>query len=145
MKLSKLNPAVDKKILVFLAGSMWCGVGVMLVRFAVSWLTVFHQRSICYVAGVLLAMPIHFFGFRKIAGKNINRLMPFSGKKCIFSFMTWKSYLIVLVMVSTGIALRHSAIPKNYLSILYLGIGGALFLSGLRYFRFFIDQFQHNA
>jgi hypothetical protein len=40
-------------------------------------------------------------------------------------------------MVSMGIALRHSSIPKHYLSILYNGIGLALFLSGIRYFRFF--------
>jgi hypothetical protein len=51
--------------------------------------------------------------------------------------MTWKSYLIVLVMVSMGIALRHSSLPKQYLSILYNGIGLGLFLSGIRYFRFF--------
>jgi len=38
-------------------------------------------------------------------------------------------------MVSMGIGLRHSSIPKPYLSIIYLGIGVALFLSGTRYFR----------
>jgi len=59
-------------------------------------------------------------------------------KRCLFSFMTWRSYLIVLVMVSMGIALRHSSIPKRYLSVLYNGIGLALFLSGIRYLRFFI-------
>jgi len=40
-------------------------------------------------------------------------------------------------MVSMGIALRHSSLPKQYLSILYNGIGLGLFLSGIRYFRFF--------
>jgi hypothetical protein len=83
-------------------------------------------------------MPIHHFGFLKIADKNLNRLLPLTEKKCLFSFMTWRSYLIVLVMVSMGIALRHSSIPKPYLSILYNGIGLALFLSGIRYLRFFI-------
>jgi hypothetical protein len=51
--------------------------------------------------------------------------------------MTWRSYIIVVIMVSMGITLRHSSIPKQYLSILYNGIGLALFLSGIRYFRFF--------
>ena len=140
MKISNLNPAVDKKILVLLAGLMWCGVGVMLVNFAVSWLSPLEAGSeiLFYSAGFLAAMPIHHFGFLKIADKNLNRLLPLTEKKCIFSFMTWKSYIIVLVMVSMGIALRHSAIPKRYLSILYNGIGLALFLSGIRYFRFFI-------
>jgi hypothetical protein len=82
-------------------------------------------------------MSIHHFGFIKIATKNINRILALREKTSPFAFMTWKSYLIVLVMVSMGIALRHSAISKKYLSVLYNGIGLALFLSGIRYFRFF--------
>jgi hypothetical protein len=82
-------------------------------------------------------MPIHHFGFLKIADKNLNRILLLTEKTSLFSFMTWKSYIIVLIMVSMGIALRHSSISKRYLSILYNGIGLALFLSGIRYFRFF--------
>jgi hypothetical protein len=139
MNIRKFTPLVDKKILVLLAGLMWCGVGVMLIRFAVSWLATYNwkEQGLYYAIGFLAAMPIHHFGFLKIADRNLNRLLPIAEKKCIFSFMTWKSYLIVLVMVSMGIALRHSSIPKRYLSILYNGIGLALFLSGIRYFRFF--------
>jgi hypothetical protein len=139
MELEKLNPAVDKKILVLLAGTMWCGIGIMLICFAMTWLDRYNGTRVFlfYTAGFLAAMPIHHFGFLKIADKNLNRLLPLTEKKCIFSFMTWKSYFIVLIMASMGIALRHSSIPKHYLSILYNGIGLALFLSGIRYFRFF--------
>jgi hypothetical protein len=140
MRLKKLDPAVDKKILVLIAGLMWCGVGIMLVSFALTWLSRYSGtgRLLFYLAGFLAAMPIHHFGFLRIADKNLNRLLPLTEKKCVFSFMTWKSYFIVLIMVSMGIALRHSTIPKQYLSVLYNGIGLALFLSGLRYMRFFI-------
>jgi hypothetical protein len=141
MDLKKLTPSVDKKILVLLAGLMWCGVGIMLVSFAVTWLSVYRGRGVgfFYAAGFIAAMPIHHFGFLKIADKNLNRLLPYTVKKCVFSFMTWKSYIIVLIMVSMGIMLRHSLIPKQYLSVLYNGIGLALFLSGIRYFRFFFQ------
>lgn len=141
MKIEKFNPAVDKKILVLLAGLMWCGVGVMLISFAVSWLTIYNGpgKLVFYLIGFLAAMPIHHFGFLRIADKNLNRLLPLTEKKCLFSFMSWRSYIIVLIMVSMGIALRHSSIPKQYLSILYNGIGLALFLSGIRYFRFFFS------
>jgi len=145
MKLADLNPTVDKKFLVFLAGLMWCGVGIMLVSFAVSWLSHYDKKTIFYTAGFLAAMPIHHFGFLKIADKNLERLLPLTDKRCVFSFMTWKSYLIVLIMVSMGIVLRHSSIPRNYLSVLYSGIGLALFLSGIRYFRFFIKLLQQKT
>jgi hypothetical protein len=145
MKFADLNPVVDKKFLVFLAGLIWCGVGIMLVSFAVSWLSHYDKKSLFYAAGFIAAMPIHRFGFLKIADKNLNRLLPLTEKKCVFSFMTWKSYIIVLIMVSMGIVLRHSFIPKNFLSVLYNGIGLALFLSGIRYFKFFFKLIRQKA
>lgn len=139
MKIKEFTPSVDKRILILLAGLMWCGVGVMMICFTISWLSACpeKQQILFYSAGFLAAMPIHHFGFLKIADKNLKRLLPLNEKRCVFSFMTWKSYLIVLIMVSMGITLRHSSFPKRYLSILYNGIGLALFLSGIRYFRFF--------
>lgn len=139
MKIARYTPSVDKRILVLLAGTMWCGVGAMLVRLAVIWLSELSGRKVLlyYLAGFLAAMVIHHFGFLRIADKNLKRLLPLTEKKCLFSFMTWKSYIIVIIMVSMGMALRHSSLPKLYLSILYNGIGLALFLSGIRYLRFF--------
>jgi hypothetical protein len=139
MGLKRFTLSADKKILILVAGSMWCGVGIMLIRYAILWLSSYNGsgQGFYYGAGFIAAMPIHHFGFLKIADKNINRLMSLTEKKCIFSFMTWKSYIIVVIMVSMGIGLRHSDVPKQYLSILYIGIGLALFLSGIRYFRFF--------
>jgi hypothetical protein len=139
MNFRKITLSVDRSILVLLAGLMWCGVGIMLIRYAVSWLSIYSGREeiLFYSAGFIAAMPIHHFGFLKIADKNLNRILPLTGKNSLLTFMTWKSYLIVLIMVSMGIALRHSSIPKLYLSVLYNGIGLALFLSGIRYFRYF--------
>jgi hypothetical protein len=135
MDIKKLNPAVDKEYLLITAGIMWCGVGVMLISFAVSWLTHYQGqvKILFYVVGLLAGMPIHFLGFSKLAQKNISRLVALKGKKCFFSFITWKSYLIIIVMVTLGITLRHSSIPKQYLSVLYNGLGIGLFLSGTLY------------
>lgn len=59
---------------------------------------------------------------------------------CVFSFMPWKSYLIILIMMAMGVTLRHSAIPKHYLAILYTCIGLALILSSMRYMRAFLKE-----
>ena len=136
----KLNPAVDKKYLVLSAGVVWCGTGIMLICFAVTWLGNYSGResAFFYMAGFLAAMPIHHFGFLRLADRNLERLLPLTEKKCIFSFITLKSYLIIIIMVTAGITLRHSGIPKQYLSVLYNGIGLGLLLSGLRYVRNFI-------
>jgi hypothetical protein len=131
------KPAVHKHFLIFLAGFIWICVGVMLDTFATTWLITYGQ-NLAYVfaaAGFCISLIIHHFGFLKIVDKNLGRISKMEGKRCAFSFMTWRSYFTVAIMVTMGIMLRHSSIPKQYLSILYIGIGTALFLSSIRYFR----------
>lgn len=130
------KPSVPKKILLVIAGVMWCCVGVMLTGMAVHWLAVYKGNPWLFsVPGCIVALIVHHFGFLKIVDKNLGRISHLPDKPCVFSFISWKSYLIIIVMVTMGIALRHSSIPKQYLSSIYLSIGGALFLSSIRYFR----------
>jgi hypothetical protein len=138
--LEKLKPAVPVTVLLLLSGILWVGVAIMLDAFAAGWLSHFHGHAVWIypLAGFLAALVIHHFGFLRVVNKNLHRLSTMEGKVCAFAFMSWKSYLIVMVMVGMGIGLRHSPIPKQYLSILYIGIGLALFLSSLRYFRVLI-------
>lgn len=133
----RLKPSVNKKFLLFLAGIIWIGVGIMLLSFATGWLTHYGGKGtwLFIVPGIMAAMVIHHFGFLRIVDKNLGRISKMEGKRCAFSFMSWRSYGIVAVMVSMGIMLRHSPIPKQYLSVLYIGIGLALILSSIRYFR----------
>ena len=41
------------------------------------------------------------------------------------------------IVLTMGITLRHSSIQKPWLAILYIGIGLGLFLSSVRYIRYF--------
>ena len=116
---------------------MWVGVGTMLLSFAATWLRDDPSANIFLLVaiGVFAALLIHHFGFLRVVDKNLGRILPMNGKRCVFSFMSWKSYLMVGLMMAMGIALRHSPIPKPYLAVLYLGIGLALILSSIRYLR----------
>ena len=129
----------DKKYLVLVAGIIWCGVGIMLMTFAETWLGRYTGKgvSLFYAAGFLAALPIHLFGFSKLADRNMARLLEINERRSIFSFITVKSYLTIIFMVALGFTLRHSSIPKQYLSVIYNGIGLGLFLSGLKYIRIF--------
>jgi hypothetical protein len=143
-KIDKIKPAVDKSALIFLSFFVWVVVGAVLLLFAYSWLRASQVKSSFLFVGVGVgaALVIHHFGFLKIVDKNLGRILPMEGKKCVFSFMTWKSYIIVAVMVTMGTLLRHSAIPKTYLSILYIGIGLSLVLSSIRYLRILLGQLR---
>lgn len=136
---SKYDPAVDKKFLIALSGIMWSVVGIVLCNLAVGWLleTTGTSALLLGSCGAVLSLLIHHFGFLKIVNKNIERILSKSGKVCIFAFQPWKSYLLILIMVGLGMFLRHSALPKPYLAVIYIGFGGAMLLSSLRYHRNF--------
>jgi hypothetical protein len=145
-KIAKIKPAVSKRVLLFLAGFMWLGVGIMLLFLSFSWLHAFraHGSFLFTGIGVIVALVVHHFGFLKIVDKNLGRILPMEGTKCVFSFITWKSYIVVAVMVAMGALLRHSPIPKPYLSIVYIAIGLALLLSSIRYLRVLLGQIRKS-
>lgn len=137
---SKYEPAVDKRLLILFSGLVWGVVGVMLCHLAIGWLSQTTGDIAGYfaVSGAILSLLIHHFGFLKLADKNIERISAYDKDKvCIFAFQEWKSYMIIVVMVCMGIILRHSPMPKAYLSIIYIGFGGAMMLSSVRYFHVF--------
>ncbi|EKD88980.1 MAG: hypothetical protein ACD_34C00250G0006 [uncultured bacterium] len=137
-QLRRFKPAVHKEWLYLSAGFAWFGVGVLLISFAVGWLKPDIASNVLLLvsSGLALAGCIYYFGFSKLAKKNINRIGNLKGEKvCLFAFQGWTSYPLVLIMMSLGIYLRtYSPIPKSFLAILYLGIGGGLFSASLHYF-----------
>lgn len=136
MTVNSFKPGVNKSWLIAVAGLMWTGVGVMLCRIAYNWLAVANRGMAASLGllGVTMAVAAYRLGFLKIARKNINRLCVLTEKTCIFAFQTWKGYLIITFMMTLGILLRNSNIPKQYLAIVYTTIGGAIFLSSLHYY-----------
>jgi len=137
LDIKRFTPSVPKYYLLLFSGAMWMTVGILLNRLAIQWLIAYSQSSFLIFAssGFILGLLVHFFGFSKVAFKNIRRIADKPGKSCAFSFLSWKSYILVAFMITLGITLRNSDLPKSYLSIMYIGIGLGLFLSSFSYFK----------
>lgn len=138
--LRKLNPAVGKTWLQLAAGLMWSGIGIMLISIAVTrWLKLFDWAMLILVilVGVALGTGIYWFGFSRLARKNIRRINAYvKDHICIFAFQEWKTYPLVAFMVTLGIYLRlYSPFPKPLLAITYIGIGFGLFASSIHYYQ----------
>lgn len=135
----RVKPGARKGWLHELAGLVWSGVGIMLIAFAMRWIGLVRlpEQVEIILAGALLAVAIYFFGFSKLAKKNIRRIQAYSREKiCLFAFQQWGSYPMVAFMLTLGIYLRiYSPIPKPLLAVLYIGIGGGLLLSSFHYHR----------
>jgi len=68
--MNKITPAVDKRILIFLAGFMWIGVGTMMLLLSYTWLKdgLIHGFWGFVLSGIIAALVIHHFGFLRITG-----------------------------------------------------------------------------
>lgn len=129
---------VPKNSLHITAGLMWSAVGLVLFSYIPEWLAPLPKgESLWYIAfGLVLAGLIAVFGFSRLAAKNIQRIHNLPGtKQSLLLFQKWTSYPLILVMISMGIYLRkYSPIPGSYLAVIYLGIGGGLFISSFQYY-----------
>jgi hypothetical protein len=145
--LSKLNPAVPKHWLILIAGIMWSGVGILLGSYAVTWLLGDPgiPSLLLGLAGIGISLLIYRFGFSRVARKNMDRIDRYPVSACFFSFQAWTGYVIIAVMMTGGILLKHSSIPKPYLAVLYSAISGGLFFSSFLYYKRFAIQVRERS
>lgn len=145
--IEKWKPGVPKNALLLMAGILWIGIGLSMNGLSFSWLggEKPDQVLLMLAIGFVLALIIHHFGFLRIVDRNLGRILPMEGKRCLFSFMPWKSYILIGIMVLVGFSLRQTPIPKNYLSVLYTGIGTALILSSVRYLRYLVTGIRQKT
>lgn len=143
-KMDRFKPGLKKKWLYLIASLLWAFAGGMLLRFALRWLQTLSALVyvLVLVSGIVLALAIYWFGFSRLARKNIHRIENMASERpCVFAFQQWSSYPLVLVMISLGIFLRkYSGLPKNLLALTYVGIGGSLLGASLHYVRKFFQE-----
>jgi hypothetical protein len=136
MPLARLKPAVPKHWLIAIAGGVWLAVGILLLRLAWSWLQSMPpgRSAGLLAAGLLLALAFHRFLLSRLVRRNTARIDRYAEKGCLFAFQAWRSYLVILAMIAMGALLRHTALPREMLAVLYTAMGAALSLASLAYF-----------
>lgn len=65
----------------------------------------------------------------RITRRTINRIRYFADNTCLGAVYSWKSWLLVLLMIVTGMLARHFCTPGPVLGTLYLAIGWSLLFS----------------
>lgn len=132
-------PGVPRNWLFAIAGTIWILAGLVLVTRATGLLSSFTLGVSLSVAlgGIALATVGYAFAFSRAVEKNIRRIHGLPDPACAFAFMAWSGYLIIALMMTMGILLTDSSLPRLYLSILYTAMGGMLLAGGARLFRQF--------
>ena len=137
--LYRFNPAVPNRWLLLLAGIIWTGVGTLLCLRAIGWIEAGNNASslLFVAAGAIAGVVWNRAMFANIARRNVTRISRLPEKVCIFAFTAWRGYAMIAGMISLGIFLRGSSIPRDYLATLYAAMGGALLLSSFIFYKSF--------
>ena len=123
-----LKPGVKRSVLLFFAPLIWSAVGVLLMVRGIGWIGSGTARWLVLIAlsmGTLKSL----FMLDKVAQKNSIRIQNMGGHSCIGAVYSWKTWLLVLLMMGMGIALRTLTTPGKIVGTIYFAIGWALFFS----------------
>ena len=85
--------------------------------------------------GVVLGGWGYLSVFAKVVQNNIDRIGGLPDRACAFAFTAWKGYVMIGLMVTLGITLRNSDVPKYVLSVPYTAMGIVLMIGSLRFYR----------
>jgi hypothetical protein len=94
------KPSASKNTLLLTAGAVWLATGGLLEKLSWGWLRAERPQIVMTVCllGFTGALTVHHFGFLRLVDRNLRRILSGEGRKCFFSFIPLKSYLLIMVM-----------------------------------------------
>ncbi len=135
----KLKPAVSKHNLLLIAGMAWTTAGGILGGRGLAYLLENgHHLFLRFSIGIAAGIVFYILLFAKISMKHIRRIhglaIPYP---CAFSFFNVRSYLMMAMMITAGISLRHfDVINKEWLYNFYITMAVPLLISAGRFYYF---------
>jgi hypothetical protein len=144
--ISKLNPSVPRYYLFGIAGAFWTIAGVLLCARAIIWLDVFPLALELALETTSIAIAIigYLFLFVNVVQKNIDRIGHLPENACVFAFTAWQGYVMIAFMITIGVTLRNTSIPKYYLAVAYTAMGAILLIGSAKFFRQFATSVFHR-
>ena len=143
--IQSLKPGLPRRYLLFIAAVVWTFAGGMLLyKGSTLFLQNYHFFWLRLISSVIGGAVFYILLFSKISFKHTRRIVNLENDNpCAFSFFDLKSYILMTIMITSGVLLRKSGLmAPEYLSILYITMGIPLFLSAFRfyYYGIFYDE-----
>jgi|ERR1035437_9042269 hypothetical protein len=135
--LQTLKPSIPKRYLLLVAALVWTFAGGILLFKGISLFFKYPELLVLKIAiSVIGGGLFYLFLFSKISNKHIKRILNIEiDRPCFFSFFNVRSYVLMTIMISSGILLKKfGVISPEYLSIIDTTMGIPLFLSAFRFY-----------
>jgi len=138
------KPGVPRTVHLFAAPFLWTAIGVLLMVRGWGWLDPGEGRLLFLAAGLLGALKSLFI-LDKIARRSLDRIIRFQDGTCLGAVYSWKTWLLVFLMVVAGIVLRGLTQPGPFIGILYCAVGWSLCLSSRLGWREWYHRVHHHG
>jgi len=124
----RYKPGASISTHMMLAALIWFVVGFFLMVNGFLLISL-AERSWLIFLGLALGTTKAFFILDRMARKNIKRIHGFEQKTCIGSVYSYKTWLLVIMMIVVGRTLRLTVLPGEVVGVIYLAVGCGLMLS----------------
>ena len=127
--LAKLfKPGAPRRVHLFAAPFLWTAIGCLLMYRGWGWVGKDH-RLYFVLAALMLGTLKSLLILDATARRSINRIIRFKDGTCLGAVYSWKTWLLVLLMMTAGIVMRKLTQPGLIIGTLYMAIGWGLCFS----------------
>lgn len=123
---------VKRNTLLLLACLVWSAAGVNILRIGLITYPPYLSIVNFFLSALTFAVFQRFI-FGRLVKKHTARIASYEEERhFFFKFFDGKSFAIMAVMMTGGIALRASRVaPEPFIAVFYTGLGASLLLAGL--------------
>lgn len=124
---------VKKNNLLVIAALVWIAAGVNILHIGIDAFAEGYASILNEALSLLVGLVFWFGVFYRLTVKHTERITNYEQQNQYFwHFFDVKSFIIMAVMMTGGIALRASGIaPSVFIAVFYTGLGAALTLAGV--------------
>ena len=126
--LRSIKPGVNRKVHLIAAALLWTVVGTVLILRGLRWINPV-ENGWFVPAALAIGTLKSVFVLDKSARRGVKRIVKMSDDTCLGAVYSWKTWILVVIMITSGILLRTIFEPGKYIGTLYCAIGWALLLS----------------
>lgn len=131
------KPAAGVRTHLLAAALLWTLVGTGLSAAGAVWSLSARRPLVPLGIGLLLGALKGTFVISRAAVRNARRIVSRGDGKCLGGFLSLKTWLLVAVMMGSGMVLRHSGVPRPILGGIYTAVGVGLLTGCLRLWQAF--------
>ncbi len=126
--LERWKPAAAARTHLLLAALLWTGVGLGLLGAGVAW----SARArwpwpwVVVPAAAAAGLVKGRLALDRVARRSAARIRARGDGRCLGGFLSWRTWVFVLVMMGLGATLRRSPVPRPALGAVYVAVGVAM-------------------